>query len=152
MAEGRSISEMQQKIVDNNLVAAVAAGDAEKIDLCLKKGADINARWVGWHNRTPIMIAAGYARADLVEFVLTKNPDLFLRDVNGKSVFDITEEISDAATKKKINRLLLTALPDPVTAAPEHPAPQGAVQNDEIPVFKPIALDRHKKGGGSFQL
>ena len=152
MAEGRSISEMQQKIVDDNIIAAVAACDTEKIDLCLRKGADVNARWTSWYGRTPIMMAAGYGRADVVEFLLTKNPDLFLKDSNGKTVFDIAEELSDAATKKKINRALLSALPDAVQSAPGPRAPDGAVQNDEIPVFKPIEFDRHKKGGGSFQL
>ena len=151
MPEGRSISEMQQKIVDDNLISAVGTNDREKIELCLKKGADINARWEGWENRTPLMIATAYSRPDLVDFILTKNPDLFAKDKNGKSVFDLCEEVSDTATKKKINRALLAALPDPqpgqAPLADDNPARDG-----EIAVLKPIELDHRKKSGGSFQL
>lgn len=140
---------MQQKIVDDNLIRAVGENDREKIELCLKKGSDINAR--GGSNRTPLMIAVNSWRVELVEFILTKNPDLFLKDNNGKTAFDLAEDISDAATKKKINRALLTALPD--AAAPAAPVTDDQpASSGEIPVLKPIEFDHRKKSGGSFQL
>ena len=69
MSEKRSISEMQQKIVNDNLIDAVRNSDREKVELCLKKGADINARG-SWSNRTALMYAVAYARPEQVEFLL----------------------------------------------------------------------------------
>lgn len=151
MAAGRSISEAQQKIVDTNFVSAVSANDREKMVLCLKKGADINARWPAWDNRTVLMIAAGRGCDDTVEFLLANNPDLFLKDSRGKTVFEVAEELSDSAIKKKINRLLLAALPDANPAAPEASAEETISLKEDFPVLKPIAL-QPKKGGGSFKL
>ena len=151
MAAGRSISEAQQKIVDANFINAVSADDREKMELCLKKGADINARWAAWDNRTALMVAAAYGREDTVTYLLGKNPDLFLKDSAGKTVFEVAEEISNNAAKKKINHLLLAALPDPAPAQPEVSAEESVTLKEDFPVLKPIAL-QPKKGGGSFQL
>ena len=149
MAERRTISEAQQKIVDTNLISAVASNDREKMELCLQKGADINAR-ASWYNRTPLMMAVAYGREDTVVFLLTKNPDLFLKDSEGKTIYEIVDTISDSATKRKINRLLLAALPDVAPATPEISAGATETQED-IQVLKPITL-QPKKGGGTFQL
>ncbi|MEZ0225624.1 MAG: ankyrin repeat domain-containing protein [Alphaproteobacteria bacterium] len=149
MAERRTISEAQQKIVDTNLVNAVSSNDREKIELCLKKGADINAR-SSWYNRTSLMMAVAYGREDTVVYLLTKNPDLFLKDSEGKTVYEIVNDIRDSAVQKKINRLLLAALPDCAPAAPEASAAEAVTQED-IQVLKPITL-QPKKGGSTFQL
>jgi ankyrin repeat protein len=150
MSERRTISEAQQKIVDTNLISAVSSFDREKMELCLKKGADINAR-SSWNNRTPLMMAVAYGREDTVVFLLTRNPDLFLKDSEGKTVYEIVNEIRDSSVQKKINRLLLAALPDVSPAAPDVSAEESVTLKEEIPVFKPITL-QPKKGGGSFQL
>jgi ankyrin repeat protein len=151
MAAGRSIPEAQQKIVDENFISGVSSNDREKMELCLKKGADVNARLPGWSNRTALMIAAARGREDTVVFLLARNPDLFLKDSDGKTVFDVVGEISDTALRKKINFLLLSALPDPAPATPEASAEESVTLTENFPVLKPIAL-QPKKGGGSFQL
>lgn len=150
MAERRTISEVQQKIVDTNLVTAVSSNDREKMELCLKKGADINAR-SAWYSRTPLMMAVGYGREDTVVFLLTKGPDLFLKDSEGKTVYEIVNDIRDSDVQKKINRLLLAALPDVTPARPEASAEESVTLKEDFPVLKPITL-QPKKGGGSFQL
>ncbi|TAL37258.1 MAG: hypothetical protein EPN97_05375 [Alphaproteobacteria bacterium] len=151
MAAGRSIPEAQQKIVDENFIGGVNANDREKMELCLKKGADVNARWPAWSNRTALMIATARGREDTLAFLLSRNPDLFLKDSDGKTVFDIVGEISDTATRKKINLLLLSALPDANPAAPEASPEESVTLKEDFTVLKPISL-QPKKGGGSFQL
>ncbi len=141
-----SISESQQKIVDENLIAAIWDADREKADLCLRKGANIDTRST-WYGRTALMIAVTRGSEDLVTFLLERKADVFVKDENGKTAFDLVSEISDSTRRKKINRLLLNALPDAETPAAETPAAR-----DDIAVLKPIEFDRRKKSGGSFQL
>jgi ankyrin repeat protein len=152
LTDRHSISDAQQKIVNANLINAVTGNDKEKVELCLRKGADINARWRDWNERTPLMIAVAYAREDMVTFILSKSPELLLQDREGKTAFDLAEGISDSSIKKRINRLLLAALPDAQADSVPAADVKITLKEDDIPILKPIELDRRKKGGGSFQL
>jgi ankyrin repeat protein len=143
------ITDMQKNIANENLVEAAQTDDREKIDLCLRKGADINARWRSYYNRTPLMIAVMYSRADLTAFILSKNPDLFLKDSEGKTVFDICNELSDNSKKRAINKLLLEAMPDAGNAPASAPL---AETKDDIAIMKPIELGSRRKPGPSFNL
>jgi ankyrin repeat protein len=147
-----AISDQQKQIVNANLIDAVRESDEGKIDLCLKKGADINARWSGWRNRTPLMLAAAWGRPELVAFLLGRQPDLLAKDSDGKTVFDLCADTTDEAKRKKINRLLLEALPD--TGAASAPAEQASAAGTgaDITVLRPIELGPRRKGGGGLKL
>ncbi|HYD17704.1 MAG TPA: ankyrin repeat domain-containing protein [Patescibacteria group bacterium] len=109
--DGRpEIDPEQYRIVNENLLAAVEAWDADLINLTLRKGADINAR--GNNNRTPLMMAVWKDNPGMVRFILSKNPDLFLKDGDGKTAFDLLRSVNSADTRRTLTLIMLQALPD----------------------------------------
>jgi ankyrin repeat protein len=132
----------------------------DRIDLCLQKGADINAR--DKDGLTPLMLAVIKRRTGLVKFLLTKNPDLFATDKYGRTAFDFLPAAGqDADTRKALSGLLLGALPDAGArkgAAPVQEKDAAGAFNDiatqeGIRVGKPITVagknDSKKTGGGN---
>ena len=150
MSADDDIPEEQAKVVDRLLLESAEAANYERINLCLEKGADIDAR--NANGRTPLMIAVWNERTELVQFLLGKAPALFLRDNSGKSAFDLIADVRDGGRREAITDLLLRALPDharragtPVEAAAlaEAEAKEAPVATgSDITVSKPLVLPR----------
>lgn len=140
----------QQRIVDEEMFAALDASDfAERIDLCLRKGANINAR--NDSNQTLLMRAVWKESEIRVRYVLSKKPDLFLKDQHIRTAFDLNKETRNAATRDVITRLLMQAMPDsapkPGQAAPDAPATPPE-SGDDILLAPSVNIKNRKKGGG----
>lgn len=166
MAGGRTIvsgdapmiSREQQELVNNELLKAVRMSDyTERMNLCMQKGADIDA--VNWEKQTPLMLAVKMASPTRVTFILKKNPDLFKKDKNGSTAFDLANGCTDTSTKKQMMDLLLKALPDGASykgqdnTVETQPDPQA--DDKGISVSKPIRLSGKQpvsKPGGGFTL
>lgn len=109
---GEEFTEDQAKVVDQLLLQAVESADGSRIDLCLRKGADIDAR--NGQGRTPLMLAIWHENPNLTEFILARKPSLFLKDNGGKSAFDHIADVRDGAKRTTITNVMLRALPDHV--------------------------------------
>jgi ankyrin repeat protein len=107
-------SEEQAKVVDGALFDAVEKGDFERVNLCLQKGADIDARNAS--QRTPLMMAVWYENARMTQFLLSKRPSLFLKDKEGKTAYDLIRQVRDSSKQVTITDLMLRALPDHIRA------------------------------------
>jgi ankyrin repeat protein len=140
----------QQRIVNEEMFAALDASDfAERIDLCLRKGANINARNAS--NQTLLMRAVWKESEGRVRYVLGKKPDLFLKDPQSRTAFDLNKETRNASARDVITRLLMLAMPDgtpkagqTAAEAPALPAESG----DDILLAPTINVKNRKKGGG----
>lgn len=110
MAEPDSTNPEQRRIVNENLLQAVDKYDSDIINLCLQKGADINTR--NADGRTPLMIAVWKDNASLVRFILSKQPDLFLKDNSGETAYDLIKRVNNAETRRTITVIMLQALPN----------------------------------------
>ncbi len=106
------IDPEQAKIVDAMILQAVSDVNYERVDLCLKKGADIDAR--NGQGRTPLMMAVWNENPSMVQYLLARRPSLFLKDSSNKTAFDLITDVRDAAKRQKITDILLSALPDHV--------------------------------------
>ncbi len=144
------LSSEQMRIVNEELFTALDSSNyAERVDLCLKKGANINAR--DGSGRTLLMVAVWKESQNRVRYVLGKKPDLFLKDSRGRTAFDMNKETRDASAQVAITALLLQAMPDgPQTgkgktapAAEATPAPA-----DDIILAPPVQIRARKKPGG----
>lgn len=145
-----TLSAEQQRIVNEELFTALESSDfAERIDLCLKKGANINAR--DGSNRTPLMVAVWKESTTRVRYILGKKPDLFLKDSRGRTASDMNKETRDLTSRTTITQLLLQAMPDaPVAAKGKSaaaPAPL-AVPEQDITLAPPLQIKNRKKPGG----
>lgn len=166
MADG-AFSDDQAKVVDALLLQAVEQRDYDRINLCLQKGADINAVNAG-DGRTPLMMAVWAEAPPLVEFLLAKKPALFLQDNAGKNAYDLISDCRDEVKRRKITDLMLRALPDHVRGGAENPAEAARLAEEfaaaaapapdtgnvttgaDITVSKPLALPpRHSPKGFS---
>lgn len=152
------LSPDQLRIVNEELFTALPAPNyAERIDLCLKKGADINAR--NTSGRTPLMEAVWKESPARVRYLINKGAALFLKDSSNRTAFDLNKETRDSSAKLEISQILLRAMPDatpgakPAAAAPE-PAPPAA--NNDITLAPPLQVKNRKKPaggpGGGFKL
>jgi ankyrin repeat protein len=110
MAEPDKTNPEQRRIVNENLLAAVDKYDSDIMNLCLQKGADINTR--NADGRTPLMIAVWKDNTSLVRFILSKQPDLFLKDNSGETAYDLIKRVNNAETRRAITVTMLQALPD----------------------------------------
>ncbi len=100
----------QDKVTDRFLIEAVSAANTDRIDLCLKKGADINAK--DSDGRTGLILAVQSAAPSLVRFLVKRNPNMFLRDNSGRNAYDHLRSISNYAARNEITDILLATLPD----------------------------------------
>ncbi|MDP2205443.1 MAG: ankyrin repeat domain-containing protein [Alphaproteobacteria bacterium] len=152
MSTGKpQITADQQRIVNGEMFTALDAGDfAERIDLCLRKGADINAR--NDHNRTLLMCAVWKESAMRVRYILGKNPDLFLKDGGGKTAFDLNKDTRDPSARNTITQLLMQAMPDGAPKPGQTAAPESAATpretGDDILLAPSVNVKSRKKGGG----
>jgi hypothetical protein len=148
MAEKNKISAEQQRIVDRELLEAIQQTDyVDRFNLCLKKGANINA--TDWAGRTALMLAVSRGQASRVGFVLAKNPDLFIKNNDDLNAFDLAKKINNPNNKKDVMDKLLGALPDgaPDTVSKNfdraaEPAPAETEDDNGIKVSKPIRLNQ----------
>lgn len=108
-----------KRISDEFLIAAVKDYEYDRIKLCMKKGADINAR--DGDGYTPLMHAVFKGSPSLVREVLAHDPDLFAKDKNGRTAFDLIRHVSSADYRGQITDIMLGALPDTVRAEVEKP-------------------------------
>lgn len=143
----------QLRIVNEELFTALESSDfSDRIDLCLKKGANINARDSA--GRTLLMVAVWKESSARVRYVLGKKPDLFLKDTRGRTAFDMNKETRDNNAKTTITQLLLQAMPDaskgqaaappPPATPPVAPAPPA----EDIMLAPPLQIKSRKKPGG----
>lgn len=105
-----NIDPEQRRIVNENLLAGVDAYNTDLINLCLQKGADINTR--NADGRTPLMTAVWKDNPSLVRFILSKQPELFLKDNSGKTAYDLIRNVNNAEVKRTITMIMLQAMPD----------------------------------------
>lgn len=103
----------QQKIANGFLMQAVTEANADRIDLCVQKGADIS------HARndsgyTPLMQAVLLGNEEVVKRVLKHNPGLFVKDAAGRTAYDFIRYVNDWNTRQRITDIMLNALPDHV--------------------------------------
>lgn len=125
-------SDEQAKIVDALLLQAVEQADYQRIDLCLQKGADIDTR--NDRGRTPLMMAVWLDNPTLVQFLLARQPSLFLKDNSNKNAFDLLANVSDVTKRQKITNILLQALPDHVRKRTSNPVEAAALAEAEVAV------------------
>ncbi len=152
------LSSEQMRIVNEELFTALDSGDfADRIDLCLKKGANINAR--DGSGRTLLMVAVWKESPMRVRYVLGKKPDLFLKDSRSRTAFDINKETRDANAKVTITQLLLQAMPDAQQPAKGKTAPapvEAPAPAEDITLAPPVQIRGRKKPnggpGGGFKL
>lgn len=144
-----SITPEQQRIVNEEMFEALDSTNYdERISLCLKKGADINARnpW----GQTLLMRAVIKDSPARVRFVLAHKPDLLLKDRQGRTVFEINKE--NRHYRNEITELLMKALPDgkaqPAGLRQEAAAQPEAPRGGDIPLAPPLNVKNRKKGGG----
>ena len=100
----------QDKVTDRFLLQSVEGSNTDRIDLCLKKGADINAK--DSDGRTSLIIAVQSGSPSLVRFLVNRKPNMFLRDNTGRSAYDHIRNISNYNARSEITDILLAALPD----------------------------------------
>lgn len=158
-----AVTAEQRRIVNDELLKGVRLGDyQERVDLCLQKGGDIDTA-TSWEKRTPLMIAIMMGEVARVEYVLTKNPDLFKKDKDGQNAFDLANgKVENYGIRQKIIDRLLRALPDGVAPPIKGPAatvtaPADAEDDDGISVTKPIRFrgktpPANGNTGGGFSL
>lgn len=154
-----AVTAEQKRIVNDELLKGVRMGNyQERVDLCLQKGGDIDTA-SNWEKRTPLMIAVTMSDVARVEYVLTKNPDLFKKDKDGQNVFDLANnKVENFPTRQKIIDRLLRALPDGVAAPLHTPATAADAEGEEgISVGKPIRFrgktpPANGNTGGGFSL
>lgn len=130
-----NVNPEQRRIANENLLAGVEAYNTDLINVCLQKGADINTR--GSDGRTPLMIAVWKDNPSLVRFILSKQPQLFLKDNSGKSAYDLIKSINNAEVKRTITMIMLQAMPD---APPlRDPTVEEVIALAEVEAAKPQA-------------
>src|SRR5690606_17125556 len=146
------------RIVNEELFRAMEAPNyEERIDLCLKKGADINAR--NGDGRTLLMVAVWKESPARLRYILRKKPDLFLKAPRGRTAFELNKDTRDNSSRATITQLLLSAMPDaqpgdkvPASALSAQPAAQGS----DITLAPPVQIKSRKKSsggpGGGFKL
>lgn len=64
-----------------SLHQAVEAGDMEKVQTLIRRGADVDAR--GHWGRTPLHVAARYGRIDIVRLLIAHGADINATDRRG---------------------------------------------------------------------
>lgn len=104
------ISPDQQAVVDRFLLDAVNDYKYDRIDLTLKKGANIDAR--DDKGLTPLMRAINLGDIYGVKFLLARGPDLFVRDKYSRTAFDLLPYVQDNNTRNQMTDAMLSALPD----------------------------------------
>lgn len=153
-----SLSAEQRRIVNEELFVAIDAPNfEERIDLCLKKGADINAR--NTDGRTLLMVAVWKESPGRLRYLLRKKPDLFIKDSRGRTAFDLNKDTRDQSSRTTMTQLLLSAMPDAQpgdkpSATVSTPEPVQAAS--DITLAPPMQIKSRKKTsggpGGGFKL
>lgn len=126
------ISPDQQAVVDRFLLEAVSDYKYDRIDLTLKKGANINTQ--DDKGFTPLMRAVNLGDAYAVKFILARGPDPFVRDKYNRTAFDLLPNVRDVSVRNQMTDAMLAALPDAKRPAFVQPAPQ---KTQETPVTTP---------------
>jgi hypothetical protein len=97
-----------ESIIDERLMRASEKGDAETVEMLLKKGANPNYRDKdGW---TPLHVAAYHNRADVAELLLEKGADPTIRDKDDKSPLDVARERGQGEVARVIEKFTASRL------------------------------------------
>jgi hypothetical protein len=76
--------------VDHELLVASACGNIQKIKFQLDLGANINVQ--NMDGNTPLLLALMTYRDLVIDEVLKYNPDVFIKNKNGQTAYDIAKE------------------------------------------------------------
>ncbi|HRI77308.1 MAG TPA: ankyrin repeat domain-containing protein [Alphaproteobacteria bacterium] len=140
------LSRDEQRIVNDEMFTALEANDfAERMTLCFKKGADINAR--NGDGQTALMRAVWQESTARVRFLLRYQPNLLLKDNSNRTVFDLNKQTRSASARADITQMLLNAMPDRAA----NPAAVPLVE-EAAPDVPPAPLRKKGKGPGGFRL
>lgn len=147
-----TISSDQKRITEKHLFQALRNQDWERFVLCLKKGADINARTAT--QQTPLMLAIHFSHAKWVAPMIERGADILAKDIDGKTAFDYANSITYADLRKGITDTLLNALPDADKNTAQNPATETPEEKKSITPMKPLTYAPKKKNGpsGGFRL
>lgn len=139
--KGPVLPKEDQKVLDRILFDAVGEYAYDRIDLALRKGADIDAQHENGY--TPLMLAVSKGSDYLVGRALKGGPDLFVRDQWNRTAFEIAKTVGDSTARGKIMDALLNALPDRIrkNAATNEEAISIAAAESEAAKKKPARFD-----------
>lgn len=142
-----ALSREQQRIVNEEMFTALDESNFdERLTLCFKKGADINAR--NADGQTVLMRSVWKESTARVRFLLRYGPDLFIKDHRNRTVFDLNKDTRNATARADITRMLLSAMPD----RSANPAASVPVAETGNALDVPAAPARKGKGPGGFRL
>lgn len=140
--------EMQRNIVNAKLLEAAANWDQSQFNLCLQKGADINAQNAAGRNALMLAILRYPGATGWAADIISKDIDLLATDKDSKTAFDLADEIENLDHRKKMVALLLRSLPDRVHEAPQVVMPDLDVTDKETVFTPPLRGGQKKKLSG----
>ena len=85
---------------DSDIFDAVEAGNLEEVKQYWRE--EINIDFQDENGLNLIMLASIYNHIEVVKFLLTLNPDLYLRNNEGETVFQIAERLEDKEVFKNL--------------------------------------------------
>jgi hypothetical protein len=118
----------------------------------LDRGANIEGR--DGDGETPLFYAIRNSNVPAVDFLMKNGADPVAQNDKGVCACDIarglrTDYDSYAKTRDKILKLLSRSAPAPARPQPDAGRDFAAATQDDIPVLKPIELQRKKGAGGA---
>ena len=145
--KNNTLNREQQRIVNEEMFMALNESNFdERLTLCFKKGADINAR--NADGQTVLMQSVWKESTARVRFLLRYGPDLLIKDHRNRTVFDLNKDTRNASSRAEITRMLLSAMPDS-SASPAVSAP---VAETGSALDVPPAPVKKGRGPGGFRL
>ena len=92
--------------VGNEVLRKEFQPDLELVKMLVEAGADINLKG-GWYQETLFMTALNNSSQEVIEYLLSKNPDLFAVDTRGYTVFHYANSERSKLLTKKLEKQLL---------------------------------------------
>lgn len=148
------ISTDQQRMVNEEMFRALDESNyAERIDLCLQKGAQIDA--LNGEGKTLLMRAVWKESPARVRYLINRGANVFVKDPRGRTAYDLNLETRDVSSRNNITQQLLSAMPDgrsapanqtPAAQAGQTPAAPKA--SEDILLSPPLNVKNRKKPGG----
>lgn len=151
MSNKAPISADQQRMVNEEMFRALDESNYnDRIDLCLQKGAQIDA--LNGEGKTLLMRAVWKESPARVRYLISRGANLFVKDARGRTAYDLNLETRDVSSRNNITQQLLSAMPDgrgaAVSAAPAEQAPAAPKPSEDILLSPPLNIKNRKKPGG----